>query len=95
MRVKSPLARYLSKLSPSSDQRWITLNITLCTHYLAHAWAPLNVSTKLTGLYTGLYSALLDITKLNNLFQIALGSTLDACGLVITIIIILFFRGLA
>ena len=44
--------------------------------------APLKISTELTRLYTGLYSALLYFTGLNYSFEIAWGSTLDASGLV-------------
>ena len=49
------------------------------------ALAPLKVSTELTRLYTGLYSVLMDFTRLNNSFWITWGSNCDASGLVLII----------
>ena len=78
--VKKRIA--IASISILVDTPLVTSDLVGLLLMLLCAPAPLKVSTELTRLYTGLYSALLDLTELNLSFHGFCGSTLGTSGLV-------------
>ena len=71
----SPLARWVYSYCCIAPHR--------APHRTGHRTAPLKVSTELTRLYTGFYSALLHLTELNLSSHGFCGSTIGTSGLVL------------